>query len=111
MRGILLDFNRGDEKKVRGIESGAGSSNAKDPEVNAAPATAASTTDFCNNTPDRCDIEREERRIVEARSNLDLRVIKPRSADREWPLFIPKLREGGACLIARYTCVFFNKNK
>lgn len=92
---------------MRGIESGAGSSNAKDPEVNAAPATAASTTDFCNNTPDRCDIEREERRIVEARSNLDLRVIKPRSADREWPLFIPKLREGGLVLSRDTLACFF----
>lgn len=93
---------------MRGIESGAGSSNAKDPEVNAAPATAASTTDFCNNTPDRCDIiEREERRIVEARSNLDLRVIKPRSADREWPLFIPKLREGELVLSRDTLACFF----
>lgn len=92
---------------MRGIESGAGSSNAKDPEVNAAPATAASTTVFCNNTPDRCDIEREERRIVEARSNLDLRVIKPRSADREWPLFIPKLREGGLVLSRDTLACFF----
>lgn len=92
---------------MRGIESGAGSSNAKDPEVNAAPATAASTTDFCNNTPDRCDIEREERRIVEARSNLDLRVIKPRSADRECPLFIPKLREGGLVLSRDTLACFF----
>lgn len=92
---------------MRGIESGAGSSNAKDPEVNAAPATAASTTDFCNNTPDRCDIEREERRIVEARSNLDLRIIKPRSADREWPLFIPKLREGGLVLSRDTLTCFF----
>lgn len=88
---ILLDFNRSPrrwEKNPRHREWRWLVVECQGPRGQCCAGNGRLDDRLLQHTPDCCDIEREEKRIggVEARSNLDLHVIEPRSADREWPL-------------------------